>query len=337
MINTHASTAGLTTMDKTAATSASQTKGYLIALTGTTLWSSTAIFIRFLIENNQLPPLILAFWRELFVSLAMLLVLALFRPSFLRLPRIYIPYFVAYGLVLMIFNATWTISVALNGAAVATVLCYSSPALTALIAWRLWREPLGARMIVAVTLSLLGCIVLSGAYSPAQWDLNPVGIAIGLASGLMYAGYSIFGKGASHRAINPWSTLTYTFAFATAFLFILLQAPLSHWTPAMRGVGGMPELFWLGSDRTGWVILLILALGPTIGGYGLYNVSLTYLPASVANLIASLEPPLTAVLAFFLLGERMTGIQIIGSLMIIFGVVLLRLGSNREGGKPDST
>jgi drug/metabolite transporter (DMT)-like permease len=318
-------------MDKTTAPSASQTKGYLIALTGTALWSSTAIFIRYLTENNLLPPLVLAFWREVFVSLAMLLVLALLRPRFLRLPRVHIPFFAAYGLVLMVFNATWTISVALNGAAVATVLCYSSPAITALVAWRLWREPLGIRMIVAVTLSLLGCIVLSGAYSPAQWDLNPVGIVIGLASGLMYAGYSIFGKAASHRAINPWSTLTYTFAFATVFLFLLLQAPLSHWAPAMQGVGGMRELFWLGSDRMGWGILLILAVGPTIGGYGLYNVSLTYLPASVANLIASMEPPLTAALAFVLLGERMTGTQIIGSLMIILGVVLLRLGSSRSG------
>jgi drug/metabolite transporter (DMT)-like permease len=321
-------------MDRTAAPSASQTKGYLIALTGTALWSSTAIFIRFLTENNQLPPLVLAFWRELFVSLAMLLVLALFRPSFLRLPRVHVPFFAVYGLVLMIFNATWTISVALNGAAVATVLLYSSPAITALIAWRLWREPLGVRMIVAVTLSLLGCVVLSGAYSPQLWDLNPVGIAIGLASGLMYAGYSIFGKAASRRTINPWSTLTYTFSFAVVFLFLLLQLPIAHWMPAMRGVGGMPELFWLGSDRTGWVILLILALGPTISGYGLYNVSLTYLPASVANLIASLEPPLTAALAYVLLGERMTGTQIIGSLMIIFGVVLLRLGSIREGESP---
>ena len=99
----------------------------------------------------------------------------------------------------------------------------------------------------------------------------------------------------------------------------------------MGDVGGMSELFWLGNDRTGWVILLILALGPTIGGYGLYNVSLTYLPASVANLIASLEPPLTAALAFVLLGERMTGTQVVGSLMIVLGVLLLRIGPPREG------
>ncbi|MCK4900653.1 MAG: EamA family transporter [Anaerolineales bacterium] len=49
------------------------------------------------------------------------------------------------------------------GQPVATVLCYSSPAITALVAWRLWGEPLGLRTIIAVTLGILGCVVLSGA------------------------------------------------------------------------------------------------------------------------------------------------------------------------------
>jgi drug/metabolite transporter (DMT)-like permease len=80
--------------------------------------------------------------------------------------------------------------------------------------------------------------------------------------------------------------------------------------------------------------MLVLAIGPTLGGYGLYTVSLTYLPATTANLIVTLEPAMTAVLAFLFLGERLTIPQLAGSAVILTGVFLLRL-SDRRAQAPD--
>ena len=70
---------------------------------------------------------------------------------------------------------------------------------------------------------------------------------------------------------------------------------------------------------------ILLAAGPTLAGFGLYNTSLSLLPSSVANLILTSEPVFTAAIAFILLGERMTGMQIVGSLVILSGVVFLRV------------
>ena len=69
----------------------------------------------------------------------------------------------------------------------------------------------------------------------------------------------------------------------------------------------------------------MLAAVPTLAGFGLYNVSLTYLPSSVVNLIATLEPAFTTVTAFLVLGETLTATQVVGSLMTVGGVVLLRV------------
>jgi len=80
----------------------------------------------------------------------------------------------------------------------------------------------------------------------------------------------------------------------------------------------------------GWGTLALLAVGPTLGGYGLYTVCLTYLPATTANLIVTLEPAITAGLAFFFLGERFTIPQLLGGGLILIGVVLLRLFDIRE-------
>jgi drug/metabolite transporter (DMT)-like permease len=45
----------------------------------------------------------------------------------------------------------------------------------------------------------------------------------------------------------------------------------------------------------------------------------------VVNLIATSEPAFTAVSAYFFLGERLSSIQIVGSLLILGGVVFLRI------------
>ncbi len=302
---------------------APQARGYLIVLGGTILWSTTPIIIRALIEQ-QMPPLIIAFWRDALIAGILIVVLGVFQGGLLRLPRHHLPFFILYGLVLMVFNAVYTVSVALNGAAVSTVLAYSSPAFTALFSRWLWREPLGPFKLFAIALSLTGCVFVAGAYHLDMWDLNPAGIAIGLASGVLFATYSVFGKASSLRGVNPWSAMTYSFAFAAVFFSVPLLLPIANWTPALRGIGGVRDVWWLGRDLAGWGILLVLAWIPSLGGFGLFTVSLGYLPASVASLIASLEPALTAGLAFVFLGEHLSAEQVIGSGMILGGIMLLR-------------
>lgn len=300
------------------------TQGYLICILGTLIWSFTAIFIRYLTVNYGLPPLVLAFWRDLFVFLILGGVMLLFAPSRLRLSRGQIGFLVFYGLVLSVFNSLWTFSVALNGAAVSTVLAYSSAAFTAVLGWRLFGERLGPVKIVAVSLSLLGCVFVSGAYSPAAWHLNTLGILTGLLSGVAFAAYSLLGKSSSQRQIYPWTALLYTFGFAAVFLLAYNLLP-----GVIPGGNDPANMLFLGNAWVGWAVLLALAAGPTIGGYGLYTVSLTYLPASVANLIATLEPAMTAGLAYVFLDERLSSPELLGSVFIISGVILLRFGEGR--------
>jgi drug/metabolite transporter (DMT)-like permease len=309
------------------------TKGYLIAIVGTAIWSATAVFIRYLTQVYQMPPLVLAFWRDLLVSVALSLVLRAIAPALLRVDRRHLYFLLLYGFILSIFNSLWTVAVALDGAAVATVLAYSSPAFTALVGWKLYGERLDWTKITAVLLSIAGCAFVSGAYDLAAWQVNPVGIMAGLLAGVAFAGYSLMGKAASHRDINPWTTLLYIFALAAGFLLAYdlilggLQTAFRE-PPAVLKLASL-NLMWLGSAWIGWGALIALALGPTIGGYGLYTVSLTYLPASVANLIATLEPSMTATLAFLFLGERFTAPQLAGGGLVILGVILLRIGEGR--------
>ena len=134
------------------------------------------------------------------------------------------------------------------------------------------------------------------------------------------------GRSASQRGLNPWTTLVYTFGFATLFLLGFNLLP-GGFIPG--GAVQPADLLWLGDSPDGWGILFLLAAGPTLVGFGMYNTSLSYLPSSVANLIVTLEPPFTAIMAYFLLGERMNGMQILGGVIILAGVVLLRVSEGR--------
>src|SRR5664280_1094288 len=100
-------------------------RGYPIAVVSAIILSTTAIFIRYLTQTYNMPALVLAFWRDSFVALTMLIVLAILHPRLLRVERRDVGYLVAYGLILTMFNSFWTLSVSLNGAAVSTVLSLS--------------------------------------------------------------------------------------------------------------------------------------------------------------------------------------------------------------------
>ncbi len=303
----------------------SQSAGYLIGLAATVLLSFTGILISYLNRTYQLPSLVLAFWRDVAVALGLAIFLGLFSRKRLGLGGTHASFFVLYGLTLSLFNSMWTFSVQFNGAAIATVLAYSSPAMTALLARYLLREQINAVKVASIVLSLLGTVLVSGAADPSMWKVNAAGILTGLLTGFFFACYNMVGKTSANRSIDPWTTMLYGFCAGVVFLFLFnlganlltRQAPLA-------------DFLWLGTDIKGWSILLLLGLGPTIGGYGLYLVSLGYLPATVANLIGALEPAFTAIWAYLLFREGFTSVQLIGSLLILGSVVLLRLGEGRQ-------
>jgi drug/metabolite transporter (DMT)-like permease len=295
-------------------------KGYAIALIGVLIWSTTAIFIRYLTAYQLIPPILLAAWRDLLASLTMVIALGILNRRLLYLPRSLWGFILGYGVVLSLFNALWTLSVAFNGAAISVVLVYSSAAFTAILARFLFGESLSLAKGLAIAASLSGCVLVAGALQPEMWRLNPLGILTGLLSGLAMSGYSLFGKESARRGMSAWTALAYTFGIAAILLFLSSRLLPSFLGGVSTGDSLIPSL-----ENAGWAALILLAVGPTIGGYGLYTLSMSYLPASVVNLIATLEPTFTTVQAYFLLGERFSAEQVVGSLLILGGVIALRI------------
>ncbi len=302
-------------------------RGYTFALLGALFLSTTSIFIRYMTLTYQIPALVLAFWRNVFVIASLIPILLVLNKSLLKIKKSHLKFLIIYGFIVAIFNSFWTLSVSINGAAVATVLVYCSAGFTVILGWWLLHERLTWIKVVAVILSLGGCVLVAEAYQPEMWNTNLAGILTGILSGLSYASYSLMGRSSSQKGLSPWTTLLYSFGFAGVFLLLFNLIP-GDFLIGKAVVAS--DLMWLGDRWDGWIILIILAGIPTLGGFGFYNVSLSYLPSSIANLIATMEPAFTAVTAYIFLSEQLTPIQIIGSIITLTGVVFLRLFQNKN-------
>jgi drug/metabolite transporter (DMT)-like permease len=301
-------------------------RGYLTALAATILWSFTGIIISYLGKTYSLPALILAFWRDLFLAAGMAAALFFLSRERFQLDRAHWGFMALYGFTLAVFNSIWTFSVQYNGAAVATVMAFSSPAITAILSRFLLAEKFSPLKIFSILLSLAGIVFISGAYDPAVWNLNPLGIIFGSISGLFFAFYNLQGKHASDAQIDSWTALLYSFAWATVFLVLFnIGNDL-----LVEGKPPFADIFWLGDSAAGWGLLFFLGVAPTLGGFGLYTLSLRSLSPTTSNLIATLEPAFTALWAYLLLSEVLSGKQFIGGLLVFAGVVLLRFGEGKN-------
>jgi len=76
----------------------------------------------------------------------------------------------------------------------------------------------------------------------------------------------------------------------------------------------------------GWPIVLWLAVINTAFAQLFYNRSLQVLTALELNVLLNLIPLETALLASFLLGERVTPFQVMGMVMVILGVAVVQWG-----------
>jgi DME family drug/metabolite transporter len=309
-------------------------RGVILVLTAATLWGTLGTFYTWAADTFGMSPLTIVFWRAALAALVLGLVLGVVRPllgggwAMLRVRRRDWPIFLTFGLLgVTAFYLLYIYAVVLVGVAVSVVLLYTAPAFVAVMSWRWLGERFGPRKVAALGLTLAGCVLVARAYDPALLSLNLVGILCGLGSAFTYALYSILGK-VSLRRGYPIATMSF-YVYATGAAGLLVVAMFA---PNPGGDAGAAQLVSMGADPAAWALLLMLALFQTIGALYAYTAGLRHLEAGTASILATFEPVVASVLAFFVVGERLEWPQIVGGGLVLLAVVLLQLraGSRRD-------
>jgi DME family drug/metabolite transporter len=288
--------------------------GVLLVIAATVCWSTSGIFINLIIQEGELSAVGLAFWRDLTTSLVLLLGILIIKPKLLVVKKNDLPWLIGMGSISIgIFHVFWNKAVVMIGASLATVVQCNAPIFVTILAWFLFREKITAKKIIAVILAAAGTILVSGITSVGEWKIIPIGLLIALGSAITYGSLSLFGKKLSGD-YSAWTIMFYIFSFGTLTLFAVQLGRPDPWP----------------SSSNFLPLFIGFVLFSTIMGFTLYTTSLKYLPASVASITATSEIFFASILAYIFLHERMDLWQILGSVLIISGVILVSLAKDND-------
>jgi len=268
------------------------------------LWALAAVIARGLFDRG-VEPLELAEAR----SVVALVGLALM-PAARRTPiRRSIAAVIVLGCSIALVNAVYYLAIERLDVAVALVLQYTAPALV--VAWvaisvRSFPRP---EVIAAVGVTFIGVVLLSGLLDSGLGDVNGVGIAFGLASAVFFATYTLVSEKAG-EAYGVLGALVRGFLAATV-MWIVFQIPR-----------GWPAELFEGPNILG---VLFVGIGGTLAPFVLYLWGVQRVRAERAAIAATLEPIAGAVIAWVLLDQALTGIQLLGGLLCLGAVVALQL------------
>lgn len=269
----------------------------------------SALFVRW----GKAPGPVMAFYR---ISLSTLIL----APFFLReqsrgrsISRALLVFPLLGGLFTALDHGVWNTAVSLTSAANATLLGNTAPLWVALFAWLVWHERLRAGFWAGLALTMLGAAAVLG----TDYLRNPslgFGDVLALLSGLFYAGYFLV----TQRGRNFFYTLTYIWLVGLTSALLLLAFILVFRLP-LSGYPPQSYLAFLGA-----------ALISQTCGYLAVGYALGHLPASLVAPTMIGQPVVTAVLAFYLLGEPLQLSQWLGGLAVLAGIYLVH--SSRVSG-----
>ena len=288
----------------------------LALLLGILAVSTASLFIRY--AQPTTSTLTIAAGRLAIATLALApLALTRHRAALARLTAREVGLAALAGLFLAAHFTLWTASLGRTTVASSVVLVTTTPLWVGLLSPLVLREPLTRRLALGIVLALAGGVIVAlGAAGGTRAGAGPAGrVLLGdlmaRAGAWMMAGYLMVGRRLrAGLPLVPYVFLVYGMA-AVALVLAL--------TATGRSLLGLAPATYL------W--LALLALVPQLLGHSSFNWALRYLPASFVAIALLGEPVGSSALAFGLLHEVPTPLELAGAALILAGIAVAALSA----------
>jgi drug/metabolite transporter (DMT)-like permease len=288
-----------------------------VVLAGGVLVASTASILIRLAQAEGMPSLTIAAMR---MGLAALILLPVAWPRLRAdLPRLaahHLRLALISGACLALHFWSWITSLAYTSVASSTVLVTTNPIWVGLASLLLLRERLAVAGIVGIVLSIAGTglIFATDAQTTTTYAAPGMGNSLALVGAIAASAYLLIGRGLrTHLGLLSYIWLAY--ATAAALLWIGVAASGSA---------------VLGFSVFAYLVLLALAIGPQLLGHTAFNWSLRHLSATFVALSILGEPVGSALLAYFIFGEKLAALQLAGFLLILAGIFVAARAEGRR-------
>ena len=291
---------------------------YFKILLGASLWGFIAIFVKQLSSLGFSEMEIVALrvgWAMIFL----LLIGGIKYRSSLPIKKVRDSgYFIGTGIISIVFF-NWCYFKAINemNISLAVILLYTSPVFVTILSYLFLKERINKKKIISVIGTIMGCGFIAGIGSGSLDVVTSLGIIVGLGSGFFYALYSIFSKFAL-KTYRPFTVTFYTFLFAFIFLLPITQL-WNKWELMLTA----EAIFYSAG----------LGLIPTVLAFLLYTSGLEMVESSKAAILSTVEPLVATLLGVLIYYEKLTLIQLFGSLLIVASFMIVQLPNRKKNTK----
>lgn len=268
-----------------------------------------------LVLTNGLSSLRLVEIRSIAAALLFALI-ALRRPASLRIGRREAAFIAVYGIVgLAMTQWLYFVSISRMPVSISLLVEFTAPLMVALWVRFVRHEPVRRRVWAALALCLGGLVLVARVWAGLTLDGLAMVSAIGAAVAL--AAYYLLGEQGLGRR-DPGSLAAWSFAAAGLFWSLLLpwwSFPFDRLTgTAQVGDGGPKVLIGL---LVAWVVVL-----GTVAPFGLVLAGLHRIGAARSGLVGTAEPVIAGLVAWLVIGERLSAVQILGAAVVLAGIVV---------------
>ena len=197
-------------------------------------------------------------------------------------------------------------------ASLTAMLLYLYPLLVTLLGWLLLRQPISWAQAAALVSSLAGLGLMLW-QAPPSVRYDPVGVVMGAGAALVYSFYILAGDRLLRRASPLHASAIVITGAAATFLIAGLATRSLHLSLTLPGWAGVLGLVLFGT------LMAILA----------FLAGLERLGATRASIVSALEPVVTVLSAWALLGESLAARQLLGAGLVLAGALLVQLPSRQ--------
>ncbi len=283
-------------------TDASEVPALLALFAGALAIGSSGIFVRL----SETGPTATAVWRgALALPLLALWVVLERRDNFSVRATLGEPLFLWAGVFFAGDLLLWHWSLLLTSIAASTLEANCAPLLVTLLAWVLWRERPRPAFLLAIALAFGGMLLILvpklGSGSHAL-----LGDVLGLGTACFYAGYILVV--ARLRARHGTGIVMFT----STVVFTVILLPLA-----------LTQKF-LPTSPHGWWLLVGCAISAQVLGQSLIAYALAHLPATFSAVGLYAQVIAAAAYAWFLLGERLAPVQMLGGVVVLVAIAFAR-------------
>jgi drug/metabolite transporter (DMT)-like permease len=286
--------------------------GVTMVLSAAALFAFNGTVSKLLIQGGFDPPQLTAFRAAgAFAGLLLLSFLTKPGPGRLLARRQELPKLIIFGLTgFFLVPMLYFVAISRLPVGIGLLFEFTAPVFVAL--WLRFGEhqQVKRQLWGGLALCLAGLVCVAQIWA-GELRLDLIGVAAGLTSAVLLAGYYVLGS-RSVADRDPLSLTCWAFAIAAGAGAIVRpwwNFPFSVLTTSSDGVP-----IWL-------LAAYLLSLG-TITPYLLIALSMRHLPPTSVSIIGMTELALAALFAWVLLGEVISTPQLLGGLLVLGGVIL---------------